>query len=161
MSKTILRELMNKELPSISKQKRKAYKTNKKEITKLFDIINTTLFNGKLLRPKIVVKIRLPNCWGLCIGINPPKKNKSGCELIITQNHFCIQWLIAIIAHEMSHQYQWDIIGLQRIKKGLTPFMSHGPTFYIHRKKFNKYQIPLKRIIHNRVWFAKQNLLKC
>lgn len=161
MSKSLLVELMNTELPSISKQKRKVYKTNKKEIHKLFDIINIILFSGKLSRPKIDVKIRLPDCWGLCRGVRKPTKNKSGCELVITQNHFCIQWLITILAHEMSHQYQWDIIGLQRIKKGLTPFMSHGPTFYMHKKKFNKHQIPLKRVIHNSIWLAKQNLLKC
>lgn len=161
MSQSKLLQLMNEELPSINKQKKKVYRTDKKEVKKLFNIINSELFNGKLNTPKIDVKIRIPDCWALCKGISNPTKNKSGCEIVITQNHFCIQWLITVIAHEMAHQYQWDIIGLQRIKKGLNPIMSHGPTFYIHRKKFNKYKIPLKRIIHNRIWFVKQNLLKC
>ena len=82
-------------------------------------------------------------------------------EFEITQNHFCKQWLIMVLAHEMAHQYQWDVLGVKRMKKGLEPIMSHGPTFYIHRKKFLKHNIPLKRVIHSRIWFNKQNLLKC
>jgi len=156
-----LTDLMNCELPTISQQKRKSYKTSLTEVKKLYKIINTELFNDKLHTPKIIVKNRITNYWGMCVGTKNPTKYKSGCELIVTQNHFCKQWLIMIIAHEMAHQYQWDILGYKRIKKGLEPFMSHGPTFYIHRKKFLKHQIPLKKVVHSIIWFNKQNLLKC
>lgn len=154
-------DLMNVDLPSVSQQKRKTYKTTTLEVTKLFKIINEELFNSKLKKPKIEIKPKITNYWGMCIGVRTPTKNKSGCELIITQNHFCKQWLIMIIAHEMAHQYQWDIIGLDRMKKGLQPIMSHGPTFYMHKAKFLKHNIPLKRVIHSKIWFTKQNLLKC
>ena len=154
-------DLMNSELPTISQQKRKLYKTNSNEVKRLYKIINEELFNNKLKTPKIVVKLRITNYWGMCIGIRNPTQNKSGCQLEITQNHFCKQWLIMILAHEMAHQYQWDVLGLKRMKKGLEPIMNHGPTFYIHRKKFLKHHIPLKRVIHSRIWFNKQNLLKC
>ena len=151
-------DLMNSDLPNLSQQKRKTYKTDKREVTKFFKIINEEIFNNKL---KKQIKTRITNYWGMCIGVQATTKKRSGCELIITQNHFCKQWLIMIIAHEMAHQYQWDIIGLERMKKGLEPIMSHGPTFYKHKNKFLKHEIPLKRVIHSKIWFTKQNLLKC
>ena len=48
------------------------------------------------------------------------------------------------LAHEMAHQYQWDIDGVKRIKRGWEPLMSHGPSFFKHRKSINKYGLVLK-----------------
>ena len=156
-----LNQLMNTTLPSISFQKRKKYKTTITEVRKIYKIINTEIFNNKLPMAKLIVKKRINDAWGYCIGVNFPTKTKSGCTITICQNWYCKQWLIATIAHEMSHQYQWDVIGYNRLQKNKEPLMSHGPTFYKFRNKMNRVGIPLKRVIHGRNWFKKQNLLKC
>ena len=161
MKNSKLISLMNTELPTISQQKRKQYKTNEREVRKLFHIINEELFNNKLKIPKVIVKSKMYNVWGLCKGIKLPTLHRSGCELVITKNHYCKQWLVMIIAHEMAHQYQWDILGLKKVAKGIEPSMSHGSTFFIHKKKFLKHNVPLKKVVHSRIWFDKQNLLKC
>lgn len=156
-----LNQLMNTTLPSISFQKRKKYKTTITEVRKIYKIINTEIFNNKLPTAKLIVKKRINDAWGYCVGVNFPTKTKSGCIITICQNWYCKQWLIATIAHEMSHQYQWDVIGYNRLQKNKEPLMSHGPTFYKFRNKMNRVGIPLKRVIHGSNWFKKQNLLKC
>lgn len=74
---------------------------------------------------------------------------------------YCRQWLIIVLAHEMCHQYQWDVVGEKRIKQGKNPIMSHGPSFFIYRDKLAKHGIPLKRWQRMRKWFRTQNVFKC
>ena len=61
----------------------------------------------------------------------------------------------------MAHQYQWDIDGVKRIKKGWDPIMSHGPSFFKHRENINKYGLSLKVCHKNNKWFEHQCLKKC
>lgn len=161
MKNSKLAEYMNESLPTVSFQKRKGYKTTITEIRKIYKLINSEIFNNKLPTAKLVLKNRINDAWGMCIGNKYPTKKKSGCTLIIGRNWYCKQWLIMTIAHEMSHQYQWDVIGYNRLQKNKEPLMSHGPTFYKFRNKMNRVGIPLKRVIHGSNWFKKQNLLKC
>lgn len=161
MSKSELRKLMESELPSISFQKRRLYKTNKKEVMRLYNLLNKEIFGNKLPIAKITLLSKLPNMWGKCQAAGYPYSDKSVCEITVGTNWFCVQWLIMTLAHEMSHQYQWEVLGKQRIKKGKDPIMSHGPSFYTLRDKMNKKGIPLKKILHTNIWFEKQNLLKC
>jgi len=74
---------------------------------------------------------------------------------------FCKQWLITVLAHEMCHQYQWDVLGYKRVKAGQKPIMSHGPSFFIFREKLAMHGIPLRRAMGVRSWFRYQNLFKC
>lgn len=152
---------MNTELPTLSKQKTKLCKISVKELSDYYDIINEEIFNNKLHRPKLTVKKRMYDKWGMCSAKGYPEKNKSVCMIELTQNHFCKQWAIMILAHEMCHQYQWDVLGVKRLRDGKFPMMSHGPSFYKFRNKLNKYGIPLKKVLHSAVWFKKQNLMKC
>jgi hypothetical protein len=161
MKSSKLTELMNETLPSLSFQKRRKYKTNIYEVRKIYKLINNEIFNDKLPMAKLIVKKRMDDAWGKCYGIKTPTLNKSGVELVFCQNWYCKQWLIMTIAHEMCHQYQWDIIGYQRLKKNLKPLISHGPTFYQHRKKLFKRGIPLKKYMYHMYWFQHQNILKC
>jgi len=65
---------------------------------------------------------------------------------------------ISTLAHEMVHQYQWDIYSNIRVKRGLTRHMSHGPSFYIWRNKLSKYGIALKSTVQkDKEWFLKQD----
>lgn len=159
-----LRQLMAEDLPNKTFQKRLQYRTSTEEVLALFHIINKEIFNEKLPVPKFEV---LPNCrayWGLCIadGMIPDLNSAtSSCTIRLKDKWFCKHWLIAILAHEMCHQYQWDVLGHQRIRKGRVPLLGHGPSFFVYRDKLMKYGIPLKKEIRISQWFKHQNMFKC
>lgn len=157
-----LSELMREEFPSVAYQKKLLYRTDHAEVTALFRLINKTIFNNKLPMPEIEVMPRCRKYWGYCYG-EPTriKGRRSSCKIRVMDKWFCRQWLIMVLAHEMCHQYQWDILGDKRLRKGLEPIMSHGPSFYIFRDRLAKYGIPLKRYQRTKKWFKTQNLFKC
>jgi len=152
---------MNIDLPTLSQQKRKVYKINYKEFHYTYDVLNEEIFNNKLYKPKLVIKKRLYNIWGACSANGYSVKHKTNCKITLTQNWFCKQWFIMVLAHEMCHQYQWDVVGVKRLSEGKFPVMSHGHSFYKFKNKLNKHGIPLKRVLHSAIWFKKQNLMKC
>lgn len=157
-----LHELMLEDLPSISQQKRLTYRTTHAEVTALYRLINKTIFNNKLLMPELEVAPRCREYWGLCFGsFIRPTARKSNCKIRLMDKWYCRQWLIIVLAHEMCHQYQWDIQGMERLKRGRQPLMSHGPSFFVFRDKLKKYGISLKGAHSKRKWFKHQNLFKC
>lgn len=159
-----LRNLMAEDLPNRTSQKRLRYRTNHREVLALFKLINKEVFSNKLPTPKIEI---MPNCrqyWGMCIAksmILHEDHSKSNCVIRLMDKWYCRQWLITTLAHEMCHQYQWDILGYKRIKEGKNPLMSHGPSFFIYREKLEKHGIPLKKALGMRSWFKHQNMFKC
>lgn len=159
--KNELRKLMHSELPSIRNQKRKTYKSNIKEISYLYDLLNKEIFNNQLNKPKFYLVSKPKLYFGYCTPYAHNYRRKAHCTISLVKNWACKQWLIMILAHEMCHQYQWDIISKQRIEKGLKPVFSHGPTFFMHKKKLLKYDIPLKSIYGFHAWIKTQNLFKC
>lgn len=157
-----LNKLMSEELPNITYQKRKLYRTTQREVYNLFDILNEEVFDNQLPKPKIIVKTHMHKMWGECQGFYHKTKNKkSKCVILLNKNWYCKQWLITILAHEMAHQYQWDIQGEKRILEGKNPTMNHGPSFYRFKKKLNTFGIPLRYRLSPTKWFATQNLLEC
>jgi hypothetical protein len=161
-NKTTIAELMREELPPITYQKRLCYRTSQAEVIALYKMLNKTIFNNKLIMPEIEVMPRCRKYWGMCFGsIEMPTKTKSFCKIRVMDKWYCRQWLISILAHEMCHQYQWDIQGLQRLNKGKQPIMSHGPSFFVFRDKLAKHGISLKSAHSRKRWFKHQNLFKC
>lgn len=158
-----LKALMNEELPGRGYQKRLAYRTNIKEVLYLYKLINREVFNNVLPKPDLRVLNKTPGYWGYCIAkqMEPDIKGKSVCIIKIAEKWYCKQWLITTLAHEMVHQYQFEVDGHKRMKKGLEPIMSHGPSFFVFRKKLEKFNIPLKRAHNRRRWWVYQNLFKC
>lgn len=159
-----LREYMDSELPSISQQKRLAYRTDEKEVKHLFRLLNNAVFDGKLPTPKFIIFSRSKDYWGLCEATDfvPNAASKRSDVIIHLYNKwYCKQWLIDTLAHEMCHQYQWDVYSKKRARKGLGPIMSHGPSFYIFRERLAKHGIVLKRHHRMRKWFKHQNFYKC
>lgn len=68
--------------------------------------------------------------------------------------------MISILAHEMCHQYTWDIIGPEREQAGKERMLSHGPTFFQFKEKLSEHGISLK-ISHRRSsWFKTQDFFK-
>jgi len=160
--KTTLKALMGQDLPNLTFQRKLCYITNIREVKALYRLINKEIFNNRLIMPKIYVRSRLRGTWGECQGIDLPyNNNKSRCIITLADRWYCRQWLITAIAHEMCHQFEWDIISKRREKEGLPPIMSHGPTFFRWREKLNKKGIPLKKSSDHEKWFVTQNLLKC
>ncbi len=159
--KSELSELMKEELPGIRYQKRLSYRTDLAEVEALYRMINKTIFNNKLNMPILEVVPRCRTYWGICFGSFTPTRRGAYCKIRVMDKWFCKQWLITTLAHEMCHQYQWDVIGEQRLRSGKERLMSHGPSFYLFRDKLAKHGIPLKRHHRQKKWFQNQNLFKC
>ena len=153
---------MCEELPSIADQKRLFYRTDRAEVVAVYRMLNKHVFNNKLIMPEIEVMPRCRKYWGMCYGsLQMPTKTKSFCKIRMMDKWYCRQWLVIVLAHEMCHQYQWDVEGLKRLNKGKEPIMSHGPSFFIFRDKLKKLGIPLKSAHSKRRWFKHQNVFKC
>ena len=157
-----LLQLMSEPLPSIGLQKKLSYRPTKREVKKLYNIINEEIFNNELPPAHLEVKSHCRGYWGLCMstGFNPKKKS-SQCKIRLSDRWYCKQWLIDTLAHEMVHQYQWDIYSKERAVEGKEPIMSHGPSFYKFRKQLAEYGIVLKRTSRTSLWFKYQTLSKC
>ena len=155
---------MNQDLPNKTYQKRLYYRTNYREVVQLFGIINKEIFNERLSLPEIQIMSRCRLYWGICIAksFSPNyDSRKSNCIIRLSDKWFCKQWLITTLAHEMCHQYQWDVEGIKRINNGKIPIMSHGPSFFIYKGKLAKHGISLKRAHTMARWFKHQSLFKC
>lgn len=159
-----LKEFMDAELPSISAQKRLVYRTDIKEVRKLFRILNKAIFDDKLPEPEFQIFTRSKDYWGMCEAKDPepnPDVRKSNVIIHLFNKWYCRQWLIDTLAHEMCHQYQWDVLGKQRVREGKEPIMSHGPSFYVFRDRLKEHGIALKRHHRMKRWFTYQNFFKC
>ena len=151
--------LLNTALPSPSQQRRKPYRPNEQEINRIYSLINRAVFDGVMRRPRIVTG-REGDALGWCLGLRPPRSRRSGCVIRLTDKWFSVHWLIFVLAHEMCHQYQWDILGPERLAEGRGPLISHGPSFFQHRHRLAEVGIPLLRVVHIHRWFQHQDLKK-
>ncbi len=95
-----------------------------------WNLLNKALFDGKLLPPqKITVKNYRAvhgNCW--------PMAEKGHVHLQINSEFMDRKEFIAILAHEMIHQWQWT----DESAKGK---MTHGDTFW-------QWESTLKRVLN-------------
>lgn len=154
---------MQSPLPTISEQKKQSYRPTIRKVRQIYRLLNKVIFNNKLKIPKIELVKRV-KFWGLCIGKGRYGKSFStGSHCIIQLNYkfYSEHWMITTLAHEMVHQYQWDIYSGKRKKQGKIPIMSHGPTFYAWKKKLARVGITLKRTYSQKKWFTYQKLDKC
>ena len=164
MKTSRLQRIMSQKLPTISAQKRLLYRTDLSEVKYLFKILNQEIFNNELSMPEFEILARCREYWGMCQAkhfMPNLSSSRSSCIIRLQDKWYCKQWLVATLAHEMCHQYQWDVISKKRIRKGIRPIMSHGPTFFVFREKLAKHGITLKRANSTNRWFKHQNLLKC
>jgi len=145
---------MDHELPSISEQKTKPYRPTIGQVTFYYRLLNILIFDRKLVKPHLEIR-RLRSAWGLCIG-----NVDLTCEIHLTDRYYCKQWFLSVLAHEMCHQYQWQILGQRRIRRGRYPIMSHGPTFFLFKEKLKRFGIPLKTALQSGRWFRLQDLTR-
>jgi hypothetical protein len=82
-------------------------------------------------------------------------------EIKLSDKWYCAQWMVAVLAHEMVHQYQWEILGKNMEGRIKWYVMNHGPSFYEWRDAMAEYQIPLNLFIKTSYqWFKTQSFDK-
>lgn len=153
-------QLMATPLPSIRKQIRKLYRPTIEEVIHVYDLLNKCVFDNKLTRPEIILK-RQYKVFGWCIGSWEQLPSGSHCTIKLMDKWYCIQWMITILAHEMAHQYTWDIERPDREAVGKKGLMSHGTSFLQHRAKMAEFNIRLKHCLYINRWFKYQRFDKC
>jgi len=149
-----LRVLMQTPLPTITKQRRRLYRPGLTEIYAVYDLLNKFVFKNALTKPVITIK-NTGKHLGHCTG------RGDGCELILSDRWYCAQIMVITLAHEMAHQYQWDVLGKQKVAQGKKRNLSHGSTFYIYRHRLLEYGIPLKRHFKIDHWLHYQDFTRC
>lgn len=159
-----IRKIMATELPGITYQRRKSFRPTLDDVDYAYGIINRYVFENQLKKPKIILKAGR-KVWGTCQWLGEQQQSGSWCEIQINDKWFCIQWFINVLAHEMIHQYQWDIGRWQHLDLyGREPNMhggAHGPSFFEWRENFEYYGLNLKTWFRTGRWFKYQDFTKC
>jgi SprT-like family len=159
-----IRRLMACELPSITYQRRKLFRPSYADITYAYNIINRHVFDNALTRPTIT-QGTLRKAWGLCNWETTEQVNGSWCSIKMSDKWFCQQWFLNTLAHEMVHQYQWDIYRWDHMeyygKEMHVNSGGHGPSFYEWRDRFAHYGLTLKISYGQKRWFKHQSFDKC
>jgi hypothetical protein len=158
-----IRAIMASPLPSKTYQRRKLFRPEKYEIEYAYGIINKYVFNSQLKRPEILVK-QLPKQWGNCLWDDHKQSSKSHCVITLVPNWFCVHWFMNTLAHEMVHQYQWDIHRFDLEQQGRGLYLgsgAHGPSFFEWRDHFDYYGLNLKTWFGQKRWFKHQDFTKC
>ena len=157
-----LAEIMELPLPSITMQKRLQYRPSVNDVIHVYDILNHYAFDNQLTRPKIEILPRCRKYWGMCMGeTSAQAENGSYCKIRLMDKWYCPQWMVTILAHEMAHQYQWDVEGPKREHNGKHWLMSHGPSFFQFRNRLAECNVPLKTTHASKRWFTHQDMFKC
>ena len=144
-----LAQILDAPCPSKSHYRSMPYRPDDKEIGSVFTAINNDIFGGILRQPTIRVS-RVKKTWGWCQGDYERRCGQDWpCikEIIVYPMYPSIHMFVAILGHEMVHQWQWTINSIERLAMGKKPLMSHGPTFYQWRNAFEDRGLPLARNI--------------
>jgi hypothetical protein len=151
-------------LPSITYQRKKSFRPTEEDIIYSYNILNKYIFNNQLVRPKITQGI-IHKAWGLCQWHHNEQATGSYCSIRLSDKWFCSQWFLNTLAHEMVHQYQWDINRWHHIEQYGKDINfgggAHGPSFYAWREQFSYYNLNLKISFGQRRWFKHQDFTKC
>jgi hypothetical protein len=151
-------------LPSITYQRKKSFRPTEEDIIYAYNVLNKYIFNNQLVRPKITQGI-IHKAWGLCQWHHNEQATGSYCSIRLSDKWFCSQWFLNTLAHEMVHQYQWDINRWHHIEQYGKDINfgggAHGPSFYAWREQFSYYNLNLKISFGQRRWFKYQDFTKC
>lgn len=167
---TLITRYMNAELPSKTEQRKLPFRPEPYEVDALYRSINRHVFDNELTQPEIELGI-ISYCWGVCNWENKKQihashgKQGTWCTMRLSDKWPSPQWFCAVLAHEMVHQYQWDIDRWKyRKEMGYDPCQrtgAHGPSFYVWRDELAKHGVPLKISFSRRAWFEHQDLHRC
>lgn len=153
-----IRAIMEAQLPSLTYQRRRLFRPIYDDVLHTYKIINRYIFDNKLRRPVIEIG-QTRKCWAYCSWNDQHTWNGSWCTIRLNDKWFCPQWFVQTLAHEMVHQYQWDIY---RWNHSLFEHSgAHGPSFFAWREEFAYYGLTLKTSYGQKRWFKHQNFSKC
>ena len=159
-----IRSIMEAELPSITYQRRKEFRPSDADITYAYNLINRHVFHNQLRRP-VIRTGRVNHAWGICQWYEREQKNGTFCDLWIADKWFCPQWFMNVLAHEMVHQWQWDVYRYDHHEYYGREINcqggGHGPSFFSWRDTFDYYGLNLKGWHRTKKWFLYQNFDKC
>lgn len=159
-----IRAVMATSLPSITYQRRKSFRPSDADIIYTYNIINRYIFDNQLRRPEIT-QGRLRRAWGYCQWLDDRQHSGSATHIKIVDKWFCPQWFVQTLAHEMVHQYQWDIYRYEHMDyygRDINQSSgAHGPSFFAWRERFDHYDLTLKVSFGQRRWFKYQDFNKC
>ena len=153
-----IKAIMEADLPSLTYQRRKLFRPAIHDAIYAYKIINRYVFDNQLRRP-IIELGQTKKCWAYCAWNNEHIWNGSWCTIRLSNKWFCPQWFVNTLAHEMVHQYQWDV---HRWEYGMPENSgAHGPSFFAWREEFAYYGLTLKTAFGQRRWFQHQNFNRC
>lgn len=156
-----IRAIMESPLPSITYQRRLSFRPSYSDINYAYNIINRYCFDNALRAPVIEQGTRRKT-WGFCQWEEERQSSGSYCTIKLMNKWFCPQWFINTLAHEMVHQYQWDVHRFEyhngkMDKRG----GAHGPDFFMFRERFAYYGLHLKTSHGMKRWFRHQVFTRC
>lgn len=152
--------MMQTPLPSITEQKRKLFRPDEDFVIYTYNKLNKYIFENELKRPPIQLG-QFKGFWGECTGHDEYTNKGTWCTMKISDKWFCTQWFVTTLAHEMAHQYEWDVIGPYYESLGQERRMTHRMSFFIWRGKMADYGIDLKSWHGQKRWFKHQDFTKC
>jgi hypothetical protein len=159
-----IRAIMATPLPSITYQRRKSFRPSDEDIIYAYNIINRYVFDNQLRRPEIT-QGTLRKAWGYCHWMTNGQNSGSATHIKLMDKWFCPQWFMQTLAHEMVHQYQWDIYRYEHMDyygRDINQSSgAHGPSFFAWRERFEFYDLTLKVSFGQRKWFKYQDFSKC
>lgn len=138
-----LRVLVQSELPPLSARKKFCYRPNIREVRRIYRLLNKYVFNDRLSCPPIALGI-CRGYYGACEGLADKTRPGTYCKIRLSNKWTSIQRMITVLAHEMVHQYQWDVYSVRRERQGLTNIMSHGPSFFEWKDRLAEFAIDLR-----------------
>lgn len=167
-SSYLITRYMTAYLPTVSEQKKLPFRPEPREVDALYRAINRHVFDNELTQPKVQLCSNMQKTWGLCYWADNRQSRASWgkmgtwCEIHLSDKWFCPQWFCITLAHEMVHQYQWDI---ERFVKNGWHIRGdsggHGPSFYAWKDRLAYHGIPLKISHGMKRWFLHQDFRKC
>ena len=155
-----IRAIMEAELPSITYQRRLGFRPSNKDINYIYNKLNFYLFDNRLRRPVITQGSRRQT-WGFCNWDEELHDTGSYTTIKLMDKWFCPAWFVQTLAHEMVHQYQWDITRFEEYDGKMPESGAHGPSFFAHRERFDYYCLRLKTAYGMKRWFKHQDWYKC
>lgn len=156
-----LKKLMAEPLPKKTLQRQRPFRPGSDQVQFTYDLINRKIFDNALSMPTMHLR-SCHHVWGqCCVWDDLDPDTNSRCEIFVNPYWFCQQWFITTLAHEMVHQFQWDVIGDLHVREGQERDVDHGPSFFYFVPIFEKFNIPLKEVYSDRDWFKHQNLFLC
>jgi hypothetical protein len=136
------------------------FRPNYADINYAYNICNRDLFDNRLRKPVIEQGSRRKT-WGFCQWEKELQDTGSYTTIKLMDKWFCEAWFLQTLAHEMVHQYQWDITRFEEYNGTLPESGAHGPSFFAHRERFDHYGLRLKTSYGMKRWFRHQDFRKC